>query len=413
MRILVNEFCGHPFGMDLSRELARRGHAVFHAYFADNSSTPKGSESDKAGIANFAIEGLRISRPFAKHGLLTRRAADIEYGEAVAAKVITFAPDVVISGDMPLDGQRILLQATHRIGAKFVFWVQDIYSTAVRFVLSRKAPVLASLGAAYYERVEKKLLRQSDAVVCIAPAFAEHLARWGIQGPDVHVISNWAPLHEIVPTSRDNAWRREMGLGTRFCFMYSGTLGMKHRPELLLGLAKHLEKRGDARLVVNAGGAGADWLKERAHEVSPDILKVFGFQPYERISDVLGSADVMIALLDSEAGGFAVPSKTLAYLCAGRPLIIAAPESNEAARIVKQAQAGVVISPDHPEQIIAAANQFLGDSEMCSRLGGNARSYAERNFDIRLVADKFLRVFGAQVAPNGTDERALAGRVPG
>jgi len=29
-------------------------------------------------------------------------------------------------------------------------------------------------------------------------------------------------------------------------------LGTKHRPELLLDLAKHLEKRGDARLLVIA-----------------------------------------------------------------------------------------------------------------------------------------------------------------
>lgn len=400
MRIFVNEFCGHPFGMELSRELARRGHDVFHAYFADNESTPKGSKENGSEIANLRIEGLHIGRPFNKHGLFSRRAADIEYGKAVAAAAKAFAPDVVISANMPLDGQRILQEMSHRCGARFVFWLQDIYSTAVRFVLNRKAPVVAGMGAWYYEQIEKRLLKKSDAIVCIAPAFAEYLAQCKVDGPEVAVIPNWAPLREIRPTAKNNAWSQEKGVAEKFCFMYSGTLGMKHRPELLLRLAKHLEARKNASLVVNAGGAGAEWITERQGEVSADALKVFSYQPYERMSEVFGAADVFVALLDSEAGSFAVPSKTLAYLCAGKPLIIAAPKTNEAAQVVLRANAGIVISPDHPEQITEAAESLLADPALCAELGRNARRYAERTFAIEDIAVRFLNIFegGASAA---------------
>jgi colanic acid biosynthesis glycosyl transferase WcaI len=399
MRILVNEFCGHPFGMELSRELAKRGHTVCHTYFADNTSTPKGSESSVNHIETLTIKGLHISRPFAKYGLLSRRAADIEYGQEVAKQVKTFMPDVVISADMPLDGQKILMRATRETGAKFVFWLQDIYSTAVRFVLRKRAPFLAEVGAKYYEVVEKRLLRKSDAVVCIAPAFAAHLEKWKIAGPQIVVIPNWAPLNELVPTAKDNSWARENGAADKFCFVYSGTLGMKHRPELLLALGKHLEKKGNARLLVIAGGAGAEWLSEKAREVSEDFLTVLPLQPYERVPEVLGSADVLIALLDADAAAFAVPSKTLAYLCAGRPLIIAAPETNEAARVVARADAGVVISPDLPEQLLAAADKLMNEPQLRARFAQNARAYAERTFAIESVADKFLAVFRGESIP--------------
>lgn len=404
MRILVNEFCGHPFGMQLSRELARRGHDVYHVYFADNTSTPKGSGSNGAYLPTLAIEGVHIQREFAKHGLLSRRAADIEYGRAVASRVMEFRPDVTISANMPLDGQRILQQATHRTGGRFVFWLQDVYSTAVRFVLRRKAPWLAGAGARYYERVEKKLLRKSDAIVCIAPAFAAQLEHWKIRGPRVEVIPNWAPVNEIVPRSKDNAWAREHGVGERFCFMYSGTLGMKHRPELLLALAKRLEARGDARLVVIAGGAGAEWLAAQAHAVSREVLTLLPFQPYERVPEVLGAADVLISLLDAEAGDFAVPSKTLAYLCAGRALMMAAPEHNEAARVVMRAKAGIVVSSSDAEPMVAAAEKLLQDSGLCAQFGQNARFYAEQNFAIGAIASKFLAIFGEE-----TVREAIAG----
>lgn len=409
MRIFVNEFCGHPFQMELSRKLAKMGHAVEHVYFADNQSTPKGeTQRREDDSASLRIEGLHIRREFSKHSLRTRRQADLEYGRATAARVAEFRPDVVISANMPLDAQNLLQQAAHRQGARFVFWLQDVYSVAVRFVLNRKARPLAALGGWYFERLEKKLLRQSDAVVCIAPGFADFVRSWGVPESKIAVIRNWAPLEEVVPTARDNPWARENGVADRFCFMYSGTLGMKHRPELLLDLARQLEKKGGARLIVIAGGAGADWLQQRAHEVGREFLTVLPFQPYERISEVLGSADVLITLLDSEAKTFAVPSKTLSYLCAGRALIVAAPAANEASRVVEEAQAGLVVSPDDSTGIVAAAERFLGDRVRLAECGANARRYAEQHFSIDAIADRFLEVLGGDLESRDGEAQSLA-----
>src|ERR1035438_7469202 len=63
MRIFVNEFCGHPFQMELSRKLAKMGHQVYHVYFADNDSTPKGETQRRPDDApGLTIEGLHIQR---------------------------------------------------------------------------------------------------------------------------------------------------------------------------------------------------------------------------------------------------------------------------------------------------------------------------------------------------------------
>jgi glycosyltransferase involved in cell wall biosynthesis len=398
MRIFVNEFCGHPFQMELSRNLARRGHTVYHVYFADNMSTPKGRTQRRADDPeSLTIEGLHITRKFSKHSILTRRQADIEYGQVAAAAAKKFRPDVIISANMPLDAQAILQNTAHRLNVRFVFWLQDVYSAAAKFVLRKKSRLLAWVGGLYFERLEKKLLRRSDAIVCIAPGFAEFIQQWGISSANVHVIENWAPLDEVRPQPKANAWAREHGVDQKFCFMYSGTLGMKHRPEILLALAKFLESRGGAALVVIAGGAGFDWLRERAHEVSPGALILLPFQPYERLSEVMAAADTLITLLDSEAGTFSVPSKTLAYLCAGRSLIVGSPRANEVARVVERANAGIAVSPDDPAEIIEAAERLLADPSLCARFGASARAYAEKAFAIDAIAARFLSIFGCPV----------------
>jgi len=394
MRIVINDFCGHAFQLELGRELARRGHQVLHLYFADNLSTPKGDMKPREkDSVNLAVKGLHLPMKFLKHSIWTRRKVDIAYGKAIAEKVAVFRPDIVISANMPLDAQNILQQEARRQNAKFIFSLQDVYSYAVRFVFNKRLGLLSGIAGAFYERLEKRLLRNSDAVICIAPGFAKLAIEWGVDPSRVFTIENWAPLHEVLPTAKDNAWSREHGVAGKFCFMYSGTLGMKHRPELLLALARSLETLESAHLVVIAGGAGADWLRANAQTVRKNVLTLLPYQPYERISEVMGASDVLIALLDSDAGGFAVPSKILSYLCAGRTLLLAAPRENHAAAVVEQADAGVVISPDSASDIVNAARSLMVNGEQRARYAANARAYAERSFNIESIADRFLEVF--------------------
>ncbi|SRR5579883_733120 len=395
MRIFINEFCGHPFQIQLSRELARRGHEVEHVYFAGNTSTPKGAIHGHHPSSNLKIYGLNIKRAFAKHSIRSRRAADIEYGNEVAKAVKKFRPHAVISANMPLDGQKILLNASKEHNARFVYWLQDVYSMAVRFVLARKLKVLAGIGGIYYEALEKKLLRQSDSVVCISDSFVDYVQNWGVDKEKIHLIENWSPLDEIRPMPKDNAWARENGVASKFCFMYSGTLGMKHRPELLLALAQHLAETGNAKLIVNSAGAGADWLRENTKDLGPEAFRLQPFQPYERLSEVMGAADVLITLLDSDAGAFAVPSKTLSYLCAARPILMAAPPINMAAKVIHKAKAGLVVSPDSTDGFVAAAKKLMDNPEKRISYAQNARSYAEYNFNIEHIADRFLNLMQA------------------
>ncbi|SPE32302.1 conserved hypothetical protein [Candidatus Sulfotelmatomonas gaucii] len=395
MRILVNDFSGGSYETELSRELARRGHNILHVFFADNVSTPKGEIRSKAGDTScFEIEGLHVPLKFSKHSIRTRRRADIAYGKAVAGKVAAFKPDVIISANMPLDAQDILQKTARKHNAKFVFWMTEVYSFAMRFVLQRKLGPLSRPIANYYEQVEQRLLKQSDAVVCITPRFRELAINWGVQASRVSVIENWAPLSEVMPADKDNPWSREHGVDRKFCFMYSGTLGSKHRPELLLSLARYLEACGNAQLVVVAAGPGVEWLRARAQDIQKDVLTILPLQPYKKISEMLGASDVLIALLDSKAGTFAVPSKIPTYLCAGRALIVAAPGENQAAAIVEQAEAGIVISPDNTADIVKAAKELMENTELRARYASNARAYALRTFDIEDITDRFLQVLG-------------------
>jgi glycosyltransferase involved in cell wall biosynthesis len=173
---------------------------------------------------------------------------------------------------------------------------------------------------------------------------------------------------------------------------------MKHRPELLLELARDLQCREDLAIVVVAQGAGADWLRKQD---CPAILRILPFQPYERHAEVLASADVLITLLDEDCGAFAVPSKTLAYMCAGRASLVAAPQDNLTSRIIERAGAGVATAPTIPA-FLSGAKHLLGDAELRATSGARARAYASSTFAIESIRDHFLAAFESALQQSAT-----------
>jgi len=96
-----------------------------------------------------------------------------------------------------------------------------------------------------------------------------------------------------------------------------------------------------------------------------------------------------VTTLESDAAEFAVPSKVLSYLCAGRPQLLAAPGINLAASVVQRSASGIVVDPDHAEECIAGVKRLAVDEGLRSSLGENARRYAEREFDISAIAARF------------------------
>jgi colanic acid biosynthesis glycosyl transferase WcaI len=386
MRILVHDFAGHPFQVQLSRSLARRGHTVLHVYCASLPTTPQAMAVQPDDPDTLEIRGLALPVPIDKQAFVRRWRQERAYGRLAAEVLHDFVPDVVLSANTPLDAQQRLLKSSRDVGARFVFWVQDLIGLASERLLRDKIPVLGAIVGAHYARLERTLLEQSDALVLITDDFRRAVPTIR-HHPDTHVIPNWAPLTEVPPRSRNNAWAQSQQLPESLRFVYSGTLGMKHNPALLLDLARRFP---EAEVVVISQGAGSEWLRER-RSTAPN-LRLLPFQPFEDLPDVLGAADVLVAVLEPDAGVFSVPSKVLTYLCAGRPLLLAVPTENLAARIVDEQEAGLVAPPTDPIAFLSAAGTLASDAERRARLGSNARAYAERHFDIDAITDSFEAV---------------------
>jgi glycosyltransferase involved in cell wall biosynthesis len=399
LRIAIHDHTGHAFPAQLSRELARRGHDVLHAH-CTSFRTPRGAVARADDDPpNLVMTGIGLAREFPKYSLLRRPVAELEYGRLMAAELRRFGPDVVISGNTPLLSQLRLENAARAAGAAFVFWQQDILSLAIERGVRARIPRLARPAGAGFRQLERRLVLRSDAVVVISPDFVPVLRSWGVDADRVAVIENWAPLDELPLRPRANPWAAEHDLDQRPVLLYSGTLGLKHDPELLVRLAGRLEETPRAVLVVVAEGPGADWLRTEQSRLGLERLRLLPFQPYDVLPDVLASADVLLTLLEPEAGEFSVPSKVLTNHCAGRALLVAVPEANLAARLVREARTAVAVDPGDSDGFADAALSLLEDDARRSELGARARAFAEERFDISRIGDEFEELFTRVARP--------------
>lgn len=325
-----------------------------------------------------------------KYSFLRRRKMEIQYGKDAARFIREWKPDAVISGNTPTEAQSHIVRATVRGGGQFHYWVQDFYSLAVDKLVRKKLPLVGIPIGAWYRRLDRRQFQDSTRVIAITEDFAPVLSQeFGVEPSRVAVIPNWALIEDIPTLPKDNPWSRRHGLHDKFVFLYTGTIGMKHNPGLLLELARHYAGEPDVRIVVVSEGIGSDWLREQSAKENLTNLLLLPYQPFPDLPSVMAAGDVLTAILEPDAGEFSVPSKTLSYLCAERPLLLAMPEGNLASRITERNQAGVVVPPHDISAFVKAAVSLKDSPEKRGEFARNARAYAERTFPIARTAQAF------------------------
>ncbi len=393
LKILINDYSGHPFQVELSRELAAQGHEVLHLYSSDFVS-PKGDLArNTSDPVSFHIEPVSIGKTFTKYDFLKRRGQEIKYADLVCGHITRFRPDLFIGCNNPLDAQNRIQSFCRRQSIPFVFWLQDLYSAAIKSILRTKLSWAGVLIGLWYQRMEKQLLMQSQHVVAIADDFLPQLASWNVPREHTTVIENWASVSKISLLDRNTPWRKAQGLGDARIILYTGTIGLKHNPDLLLAAAKAFMAQQDVRVVVTSEGKYADYLKEQAAARGLTNLLVLPFQPFNVYSEVLAAGDVLIAMIEPEAAAYSVPSKVLSYLCSGRPIVLASRSDNAAARTLLRSGAGRVVDPKDQSGFVKAIAAYLFDDKERQAAGARARLFADQQFDIRGIADRFDIVF--------------------
>lgn len=283
--------------------------------------------------------------------------------------------DVIYAWHPPITVGFMAAAASATTGAPIVYDVQDIWPDAiVEAGLLRDGWLVRVL-----ERVERFIYSRAQHLLVTSEAARQTLVRKGVPAAKVSAMLHWVSDALTAQASDETraATRAAHGWDGAFVAMFAGNFGVAQGLDTIVRAAPLLR---DPRVHIVFVGQGTDGA--RLKQLSTDLhaegrITFVPAVPAEQMPPLLASADALLVHLGvSAASETVVPTKTIAYLAAGRPIVMAA--RGVAADLITACGAGVALEPDRPAELAAALDALAalpGDTR--ATMGERGRAYFE------------------------------------
>jgi glycosyltransferase involved in cell wall biosynthesis len=383
-------------GLPFAKALARRGHEV--EVLTGFPNYPSGKTYPGYKVRLFqreVIDGIRVNRtalyPSHDNSAIRRIAnySSFSVSSFFIGPWMIRKPDIIYVYNLVTLGPAALLMK-RLFGAKLVYDVQDLWPESV----AASGMLHHRLALNTLERYCNAIYRHADVVVAQSPGFKRLLVERGVSASRVEVIYNWCdpPLNcaDRIPFHT----KQQIHTSDRFLILYAGNIGRVQALDVVLKAAYQLQQE-------NAGvefvliGAGTETERLRKEALNLGLTKVRILEPVSKaeIGRYLQQADALLVhLKDEPIFRVTIPSKTQAYLSAGKPILVGV--KGDATELVLQAGAGCKFEPEQPSDLCKAAREMAKmDPKELRQMGQRGRQFYQTELDIEKGVDRFCSVF--------------------
>jgi colanic acid biosynthesis glycosyl transferase WcaI len=321
-----------------------------------------------------------------KRNLARRAAGFVAFsGLAGLASLRGGRVDAVIAMSPPLT-MGLTGWGTHLIRrGPLIFNVQDVFpDAAVETGAITNTSIIAM--ARWLERVS---YRRAAAVTVLSDDLRDNVAakvRPSKQA-DVRVIPNFVDTDFIRPRDRMTSLRRELGIGSETVVLYAGNVGFSQSLEMVVDAAKAMPS---VTFLINGDGAARPALREQADGVAN--VRFSGYQPTDRLPEVLATGDIHLVPLKTGLGRVSVPSKIYSILAAGRPALAAIDPGTEVPRILTESGGGICVPPDDGAAFESALQHMIADNAGRREMAVSGRRWVEQAASPRAVAQAYAQL---------------------
>jgi glycosyltransferase involved in cell wall biosynthesis len=261
-------------------------------------------------------------------------------------------------------------------GVPFVYNIQDLWPDTLKATgMIGNDRALALIG-----RVAKFVYSRAAVLLPQSPGFAARLRAVGVPDYKIKVVYNWADETVLAAST---PWARPPALHGKFVVTFAGTMGAAQSLDDVLEAASILKtSQPDICFLFIGGGTERARLEEISHARDLGNVLFLPAVPMHEIGAVLQAADALLVhLRDDPLFSITIPSKTQAYLCAGKPILMAV--RGDAAALVTHADAGLVVPPQNAAALAGAITQLAAMSaQQRAEMGARGRAFYQRELSL-------------------------------
>ena len=327
---------------------------------------------------------------------LTFSLCSAMYGVLLARR-----PDVVYSYHPPLTTGFAAVAIRLARGVPLVCDIQDLWPDTLRATgMIRNPRALGLIGRAcdwFYRRV--------DRIAVLSPGFKRMLVSRGVPESKIEVIYNWADEAALMEGARQSSDPLPPG---DFRVLFAGNMGRAQALDGVLRAARLLLDRGSrAQLVFLGSGIEVDELKARKTQLGLSNVHFLAAVPMGEVGAYLAAADALLVhLRPDELFRITIPSKTQAYMAAGKPIVMGV--DGDAADLVVRSGGGIVVQSGSEESIAdGIARMETMSAESRASMGARAKAFYDNKLSVRAGTQSFAAVF-TELAARRSGAAALA-----
>ncbi|RKD76302.1 glycosyltransferase involved in cell wall biosynthesis [Sinobaca qinghaiensis] len=269
----------------------------------------------------------------------------------------------------------------------FVLEIRDLWPAAMIELGVMKKGVITNI----LEKMELFFYHKSKKLIMVTKAFKENVVNRGVDGDKVHVITNGVNQELFYPKKKDDTLIQEHELKDKFIISYAGAHGISQNLSVILDVAKELKDQKDIQFLFIGEGAEKEKLEEMVIEQNISNVKFIGSQPKESMSSFYSSSDLcLIPLRNIELFKAFIPSKMFEIMACGVPIV--ASLEGEAADILNESKAAIVVQPDNAEEIKHAILKLKNDKYLYKSMEENGPNFVEQNYTRKKLAEKYLEI---------------------
>lgn len=269
-----------------------------------------------------------------------------------------------------------------------VYDIQDMWPDTLRATgMINNARLLAVVS-----KVCNWVYRQVDQIVVLSPGFKRLLIDRGVRKDKVEVIYNWADEDSLLTPG--GSMPENFPDKNAFKVIFAGNMGKAQALDVVLETAALL-KTTNSRVVfvMIGGGVDAIRLKNKAADMRLNNIVFLPAVPMSQVGKFLVSSDALLVHLKKDPlFQITIPSKTQAYMCVGKPLLMAV--DGDASDLIQKSNGGVIAESGNPEELARAAEGLASlDQNQLNWMGKDARQYYLNHLSLEVGVAKFSEIF--------------------
>lgn len=275
-------------------------------------------------------------------------------------------------------------------GAKLIFNVSDLWpESAVHMGLVRNGALLRLAW-----KLEAFCYRKAWLVSCQSREIQANIQK-RFPKASTYFLSNGVDTASFGRDLFSRPLREELIQGRTCLALYAGLHGVAQGLDQVLEAATQLQDLPELLIVLVGDGPEKEALQERARKLRLQNVRFLPPYPHQKMPAILASADVALVILKGHLPG-AVPSKIYEAMGSGVPVVLAA--DGEAARIIRETQAGLAVRPGDSAAIATVLRDLMQNPEKRRQMGENGREAALACFDRRKIARGFIDLLERRMA---------------